>query len=226
MTTRTTSSILELPRNVAGRAVKLPREIAGGVTARGREVWLAGLGALAAAEEEGTQLFSTLVKQGERLVERGEAVEARGRTRVADTLDGVRGDLAVRQKDVAQVVGAVEYEVGEAFTGALRRLGVPTRAEVRELSDRVDVLTRRVGALVDALQADGPGRTTRAEFTVAARAENWAVGMAGEAEPRALFGTKKEALEAARTLAAAHAPSRLVVHGRDGAVQDTLAFEA
>ena len=54
----------DLPRSVAGRVVKLPREMADSVGTRGREVWLAGLGALATVEEEGTQLFTSLVKQG------------------------------------------------------------------------------------------------------------------------------------------------------------------
>lgn len=223
----------DLPKTVAGRVVKLPQEIAEGVTTRGRDVWFAGLGALATVEEEGSQLFTTLVKQGEklakqgeRLVERGEQVQAKGKER----LEGVRTDLTARQKQVTeQVTGkvqAVETDVTDSLVGALKRLGVPTRTEVRELSDKVDVLTRRVTALIDAMQKAPAQPAPKPVFSVASREDGWAVTLAGEAEARGVYPTKDEALEAARSLAGAHAPSQLVVHRKDGSVQDTLSYEA
>ena len=48
----------------------------------------------------------------------------------------------------------------------------------------------------------------------------------GEADARAVYPTKDEALVAARATASAHAPSQLVVHRKDGSVQDTLSYEA
>ena len=46
-------------------------------------IWLAGLGALAAAEQEGTKMFN-------RLVDRGRDVEAKGRTEAKDQYDKAR----------------------------------------------------------------------------------------------------------------------------------------
>ena len=141
----------------------------------------------------------------------------------------MRTDLTTRQKQVAdQVTGrvqAVEGDVTGSVAAALRRIGVPTHGEVRELSDRVDALTRRVAALVDAMQKAQP-EAPRPSFSVALREDGWAVSLGGEAEARGVYPTKEEALEAARSVAAAHAPSRLVVHRKDGTVQDTLSYEA
>jgi poly(hydroxyalkanoate) granule-associated protein len=216
----------DLPKNVAGRVVKLPKEIAEGVTTRGRDVWLAGLGALATASEESTQLFGSLVKQGEKLVERGEQVEAKGKERIEE----VRTDLASRQQQVTgkvtETVQTVESDVTGSIVTALKRLGVPTRAEVRELSEKVDVLTRRVGALIDTMQKEPVKAAPRAVFSVLSREDGWAVLLTGEADARGVYPTKDEALEAARALASAHAPSQLVVHRKDGTVQDTLSYEA
>jgi poly(hydroxyalkanoate) granule-associated protein len=215
----------DLPRNVADRVVKLPKELAEGATTRGRSVWLAGLGALVTAEQEGSQLFTSLMSQGEKLVERGEQLEARGRERI----ETVRTDLTGRQKQVTgrvtDRVHAVETDVTDTLGSALKRLGVPTRAEVRELSEKVDVLTRRVGALIDTMHRE-PARAARLVFSVGSREDGWAVTVSGEAEARGVYPTKDEALEAARSLAAAQAPSQLVVHRKDGSVQDTLSYEA
>jgi poly(hydroxyalkanoate) granule-associated protein len=216
----------DLPRNVASRAVKLPRELADGVTTRGRGVWLAGLGAIATVEEAGEEVFSTLFKQGEKLVERGEKIEATGKARIED----VRTDLTTRQKQVTETVTekvqAVETDVTDTLVSALKRLGVPTRAEVRELSEKVDALTRRVGSLIETMQKEPAKVAARAIFSVGSREDGWAVTLAGAPNALGVYPTKDEALEAARALASAQAPSQLVVHRKDGTVQDTLSYEA
>jgi hypothetical protein len=54
-------------------------------------------------------------------------------------------------------------------------------------------------------------------FRVRALDGAWAVLRDGAAEPLGLHPTKKHALAAGRRLAGRAAPSRLVLHGRDGA---------
>ena len=65
-----------------------------------QKIWLAGLGALTSAEEEGTKLFN-------KLVEKGEAFEARGKEHMAKV-----------QKSVESAVGQAEDswgKLGDAF---------------------------------------------------------------------------------------------------------------
>jgi poly(hydroxyalkanoate) granule-associated protein len=204
----------ELPRNVADRAVKLPREIADEVTTRGRDAWLAGLGALATVEQEGTALYNALVKQGETLVERGEALETRGKARIG----ALKDDVDARRE---AVVEKVETTVVDPMVEALQKLGVPTRAEVQKLTAQVEALAERVGLLIGRLE-----RAQVAVYSVVAREEGWAIEKRGADRAVSVHATKDEALERARALAGEHRPSELVVHRKDGTVQDTVVYDA
>ena len=103
-------------------------------------IWLAGLGALAAAEVEGAKLFS-------RLVDRGRDVESRGKVEV----DRVKAEA---EKIGSQVKSKAEStfenwggKFDETLTSALRRLGVPTRDEIRNLTQRVEELNAKIEQL-------------------------------------------------------------------------------
>ena len=100
-------------------------------------IWLAGLGALAAAEEEGSKLFS-------RLVDRGRDVESKGKVEVDKVSDKVRTEV---DKAKAKAESAFENwgeKFDEKLTSALHRLGVPTRDEIHNLTQRVEELNSKV----------------------------------------------------------------------------------
>ena len=137
----------ELPKNVADRVVKLPKELADEVTTRGRDVWLAGLGALATVEEEGTSFYNGLVRRGETLVQRGEEMEKRGKARIEE----LKGDAQEKRE---QVVEKVEANVVDPIVDTLNRLGVPTCGEVKKLSEQVETLTARVNLLLARLEGE------------------------------------------------------------------------
>ena len=137
----------DLPKNVADRVVKLPKEIKDGVTTTGRGVWLAGLGALATVEEEGTALYDRLMRQGETLVERGEKLEQRGKAR----FETLKDEVETRREEAVE---KVEANVYEPVVDALKKLGVPTRAEVQQLSAQVETLTARVNLLLARLEGE------------------------------------------------------------------------
>lgn len=99
-------------------------------------IWLAGLGALAAAEEEGAKLFS-------RLVERGKDVEAKGKVEV----DKVKAEVdKVKAKAESRLEGLGD-KLDEKITAVLHRLGVPTRDEIHTLTQRVEELAAKVEQL-------------------------------------------------------------------------------
>lgn len=98
-----------------------------------RNVWLAGVGALAMAEDEGGKLFDQLVK-------RGTAFEARNRKRLTAMVDNVK-DL---RGDVSNVFGKVVSPVNTAVEKAMHKMGVPTRKEIATLTKRVEELTKAV----------------------------------------------------------------------------------
>ena len=80
-----------------------------------RRIWLAGLGALATAEEEGGKLFDGLVKRG-RGVERSLAEPIEGATRrVRSTLGDVRSRAG-------RAIGQVERAVDDGVNATLERV--------------------------------------------------------------------------------------------------------
>jgi poly(hydroxyalkanoate) granule-associated protein len=98
--------------------------------AAGRSLWLAGLGAVAGAEEEGRELF-------DRLVERGRPLEKRQKQAagaVADRAQRTARDLGKLLQDT------VSYE----SRGMLKRLNVMTREDVKILSARLETLSRKI----------------------------------------------------------------------------------
>ncbi len=98
-----------------------------------QKIWLAGLGALAVAEEEGSKMFN-------RLVDRGRDWEERGKERAQE---GVKTAKA----RVEQAFEDVEGKVDQRVTETMKRLGVPGRDEIRDLTHKVEELNAKLEAL-------------------------------------------------------------------------------
>lgn len=106
------------------------------------KIWLAGLGALSVAEEEGSKLFKNLV-------EKGKSWEGKGREAVDDAKTDVE-EVVDRAKGRAENMwDRVEERLDDSVSGALHRLGVPSRDEIATLTRRVEDLTRVVEQLKD-----------------------------------------------------------------------------
>ena len=103
-------------------------------------IWLAGLGALAAAEEEGSKLFS-------RLVDRGRDVEAKGKVEVDKVNEKLRVEVDRAKAKAESAFDNWGDKLDEKLTSALHRLGVPTRDEIRNLTQRVEELNAKVEQL-------------------------------------------------------------------------------
>lgn len=94
-----------------------------------QKIWLAGLGALTVAEEEGVRMFDGLV-------ERGREWEGRGKERV---------DKA--RSRVEHAVDDVEERIDERVSKVMHRLGVPTRDEIHRLTRKVEELNAKIERL-------------------------------------------------------------------------------
>ncbi len=106
------------------------------------QIWLAGLGAYAMAQEGSSNLFQTLVEEGEATQQR--AVKA-AEERAAETKSKV---VTLRKKAEGQW-NRVEKVFEERVARALNRLGVPTREDVQQLMARVDELNANIAALIE-----------------------------------------------------------------------------
>ena len=101
-----------------------------GVRESVEEIWLAGLGALALTEEEGSKFFHSLVKKGE-------GVEQRSRARMEQT-------IAAAKDAPANAMAKIEKTVDQTLENVLHRLGVPTRREISGLSRRIEALSHSI----------------------------------------------------------------------------------
>jgi poly(hydroxyalkanoate) granule-associated protein len=130
------------------------------------EIWLAGLGAFALAQEEGGKIFKhgqkaidetsrkvigESTKLFDRLVKEGSKLENKGRKSVNETVSGVRGDVESRVGKVRESAQTnwdkLEKVFEQRVARALSRLGVPTSEEINKLSGRVGELSKQVREL-------------------------------------------------------------------------------
>ena len=124
------------------------------------KIWLAGLGALSAAEEEGGKLFKNLVS-------RGEDLETRGRREVKSTVKDVKSGVKAGVDKAVNTVGTAWEDLGEGLddriTSVLHRLGVPSRDEIQTLTQRIEDLAGKVDQLAPKKAAPRKRATTRAK---------------------------------------------------------------
>jgi poly(hydroxyalkanoate) granule-associated protein len=116
-------------------------QLASAVRASAQQIWQAGMGAFAKAQQEGVRGFSKLVKDGTELQKRARKVEeATGTVARAAERASRRGTGSW---------GKLEQVFEERVARALATIGVPARTEVEELRHRIDELERQVAGLAD-----------------------------------------------------------------------------
>lgn len=104
-----------------------------------QQIWLAGLGAFAKAQEEGGKVFDALVKEGEN-------IQARTRKLTDEKIAVVAGKAAGTWDRLEQV-----FE--DRVARALGSLGVPSKKDIDKLSKRVVELTAVVQGLTESKPA-------------------------------------------------------------------------
>jgi poly(hydroxyalkanoate) granule-associated protein len=112
---------------VAGSA----EELAAKIRESASQIWLAGLGAFAKAQEEGSKIFEALVKEGEVIQERTKKVAGE---RIAELTAQASGTWDKTWDKLEQVF---EERVGRA----LHSLNVPSKQDIDTLNRRVAKLT-------------------------------------------------------------------------------------
>ena len=114
-----------------------------------QQIWLAGLGAFAKAQEEGTKVFDALVKEGE-------TIQKQTKKAADEKMAQVAGKAAGTWDRLEQV-----FE--DRVARALSSLGVPTKKEIDKLSKRVAELTAVVQKLTEAQETDKPAAKVAAK---------------------------------------------------------------
>lgn len=109
-----------------------------------RKIWLAGLGVYSKIDTDGSSLFDSLVKEGEKaekLTKAGEPKTAKSSTR--SKVDDVK-ELALGKWS------ELEEVFDKRLNSAISRLGVPSSEEVKALHAKVETLTQHLEKLTAA----------------------------------------------------------------------------
>jgi len=102
------------------------------------QIWLAGLGAFAKAQTEGTKIFDALVKEGE-------SVQHRATKAAEERISEVKATASKSWDKLEKV-----FE--ERVARALHTLSVPTKKDIDTLSHRVSELTAVTKKLSEAME--------------------------------------------------------------------------
>ena len=98
-----------------------------------QHIWLAGLGAFAKAQEEGSKVFENLVKEGSHLQQTTQQAQAK-MTEAAEKM----GQMATGQMDKLETI----FE--ERVAKALKSMGLPSAQDLADLQARVEQLEKQL----------------------------------------------------------------------------------
>ncbi len=113
--------------------------LARAVRSSAQQIWQAGLGAFAKAQQEGGREFTRLVRDGSELQKRARQVE--------DATDTVARKAERASRRSTGTWGKLEQVFEERVARALATIGVPARSEMAALNHRIDELEKMVAEL-------------------------------------------------------------------------------
>jgi poly(hydroxyalkanoate) granule-associated protein len=110
-----------------------------------QQIWLAGMGAFAKAQQEGTKVFESLVKEGSGFQQRTQAA-------AEERFGDVAGKMAAMASEMSNKAGASWDKLESLFetrtAKAMARLGVPTAEDLAAIGERLDRLEAQINSLV------------------------------------------------------------------------------
>jgi len=106
------------------------------LTENAQKIWLAGLGALTVAGEEGSKLFKSLVEKGESFQKKEKG-----------TVDSVKKSVGSIRGQAEDLWHKIEDAIQDRVSGTLQKMGVPSREEIAQLNQRVDALMAAIDKL-------------------------------------------------------------------------------
>ncbi|QIL42996.1 phasin family protein [Acidovorax sp. HDW3] len=119
-------------------SAELPRAI----KESAQQIWLAGLGAFAKAQEEGNKVFESLVKEGLSIQRKTQAVAEEKITEATSRVTHMANDIGSR---AAGKWDKLESIFEDRVAKALSTLGVPTSRDIEALNARIDALAKSLG---------------------------------------------------------------------------------
>lgn len=120
------------------------KQLAEAVRTSAQQIWQAGLGAFAKAQEEGGKVFAKLVKEGTDLQKRTQKLAEDKVSGVTDTVSKMADNVS---KQASGSWDKLEQVFEDRVSRSLASLGVPTKKDVQTLTRRVEELNKAVANL-------------------------------------------------------------------------------
>jgi len=115
--------------------------LASAVKESAQQIWLAGLGAFAKAQEGGGKVYESLMKDGLSIQRKTQAAAEEKISEATSKMANMAGDI---QSKAGQQWGKLESIFENRVAKALNKLGVPSAKDVDALIARIDVLNKSV----------------------------------------------------------------------------------
>ena len=148
-------------------------QLSNAVKESAQQIWLAGLGAFAKAQEEGGKVFDALVKEGLSIQRKTQAVAEEKISDATNKMTSMASDI---QSKAGNRWDKLENIFEERVAKAMSKLGVPSAKEVNALSARISQLEKHAAKAPSKAPAEKAARPTAAakapaKKTVAAPAQ-------------------------------------------------------
>ncbi len=138
----------------ASADTKSPSQLSGSIKESAQQIWLAGLGAFAKAQQEGSKVFDSLVKDGG-------AIQRKTQAAAEEKISEATSRMATMATDISSKASGqwdkLENIFEDRVSKALNKLGVPSAKDIDALVARIDELNRNVAKL----SAKSGGRAAR-----------------------------------------------------------------
>ncbi|MFG6455232.1 phasin family protein [Roseateles sp. BYS96W] len=121
----------------------LDSAVAQNVKDSAQHIWAAGLASFAKAQGEGAKVFEALVSEGLKLQKKTQSAAEEKLSAVASKVSSVAGDVGSK---AGQQWDKLENIFEARVAKALQGLGVPSKADIDALIERIDALAKAAGA--------------------------------------------------------------------------------
>ena len=110
-------------------------------TDKAQALWLAGLGAISLVQKRGGAMLAGLIAEGNDFQTRAQKL---AHEVTADATVHVKGALAPIRAGFKRNVKKLGAAVQQGVAGTLARLGIPSKTDIDELTQRVAALSKRL----------------------------------------------------------------------------------
>jgi poly(hydroxyalkanoate) granule-associated protein len=155
------------PKDNSKRSKAAPQFQADQPTHPAQHVWLAGLGAMAKAQEQGSKAIETLVNDGLAFQRKSQAQAQQRLHEATERLSHMATDFG---QQATGRVDKLEHLFEDRVAKALHRLGMPTLLDMQMLTDRVTQLESQLAAALKATPASSGKAPAKAAARPASKA--------------------------------------------------------